>query len=319
MSVEFESPAQIVATYENGLPGWQYNPETMDRLFADQKVQLFSEAAAHLAGVGKGKMALLWRSREMYDPGAFGQEPQVRGSCVSHGSRNARDTTRAVEIHIKGEAEEYYKRGATEPTYAARGSYGEGMDPAVATRFETDVGFLFRQKYPFGDLTRLNEGDLVDRWTGRMPDEVKAECRKCHVGRWIAPTTVDQAKDLLFSGYAMHSGQNFGVAANSDSRGIAVPSGAWSHDMATVGFDDSREIYPVGVFLIANSWAAWNSKPRVWPEDRYGPWPVGSFWVSEAVYADYFVGSQSIFAFCDVVGVPQKKLPDYGNLTNILG
>jgi len=157
VKIPFRTPAEIVAAYNAGLPGWRFDPRTMGDLFADGKAELFAATAPHLHGVGKGKMALLWRSREIFDPGAYGQEPQVRGSCVSHGSRNARDTTRAVEIHIKGEAEEYYRRGATEPTYAARGHRGEGMDPAVATRFEVDYGFLFRKKYPFADLTQLNE------------------------------------------------------------------------------------------------------------------------------------------------------------------
>lgn len=308
----FRAPREIQAAYENGLPGWQFNQDTMDGLFADGLVDSFDAVAGHLAGIGAGKRALLYRSRDKYDPGAFGQEAQVRGSCVSHGSRNARDTTRAVEIHIKGEPEEYYKRGATEPTYASRGSYGEGMDPAQATRFEVQVGFLFREKYPFGDLTRLNEMALVDSWTRRMPDEVVAECKKHHVGRWIAPTSTSQAKDLMQAGYALHSGQNFGVASQSDSRGIAIPSGSWSHDMATVGYDDTREVYPECVFLIANSWAQWNAKPKVWPTEILGEWPVGSFWVTEEVYGRYFVGSRSIFAYCDVVGVPRKKLPDYG-------
>jgi len=316
MTVRFDSPQEIVAAYENGLPGWRFHQDTMDSLFADGKASLFADAAPHLAGIGKGKRALLWRSREVYDPGAFGQESQTRGSCVSHGSRNARDTTRAVEIHIKGEAEEYYKRGATEPTYAARGHYGEGMDPALATRFEVDFGFLFRERYPFADLSLLNEGLANPSF---LTAEVKAACKAHNVGRWIAPRTADEVKDLLYAGYALHSGQNFGVAARSDARGIAVPSGRWAHDMATVGYDDTREVYPVGVFLIVNSWGRWNEKPRVWPEDRYGPWPVGSFWVAEDVYDRYFVGSRSICAYCDVQGVPQKKLPDWGDVKGVLG
>jgi len=316
MTVTFQTPEEIVAAYENGLPGWQFHRETMDALMADRKAVLFAEAAPHLAGIGKGKMALLWRSREQFDPGAFGQEAQTRGSCVSHGSRNARDTTRAVEIHIKRDAEEYFRRGATEPTYASRGHNGEGMDPAVATRFEADCGFLFRQRYPFADLSQLNEGLANARF---LTEEVRATCRQHNVGRWVAPSTADEVKDLLYAGYALHSGQNFGVRATSDERGIAVPSGRWSHDMATVGYDDTREVYPVGVFLVVNSWGRWNQRPKVLPEDRYGPWPEGSFWVAEDVYARYFVGSGSIFAYCDIKGVPQKTLPDYGNLANVLG
>jgi hypothetical protein len=71
--------------------------------------------------------------------------------------------------------------------------------------------------------------------------------------------------------------------------------------------------------LVANSWGRWNEPPKVWPEDRYGPWPEGSFWVAEDVYERYFVGSRSIFSYCDIRGVPQKQLPDYGNLKDVLG
>jgi len=316
VTVDFRTPDQIRSAYENGLPGWQFNQNSMDRLFSDGKAALFAAEAMHLAGVGAGKMALLWRSRELFDQGAFGKEAQTRGSCVSHGSRNARDTTRSVEIHIKKEPEEYYLRGATEPTYAARGSRGEGMDPARAARFEVDNGFLFRQKYPFADLSQLNER-LAE--PSLLTDAALVECRKHNVGRWVSPQTADQVKDLLYSGYALHSGQSYGVRGTSDNRGISVRSGSWSHDMATVGYDDTREVYPVGVFLVANSWGKWNSRPTVWPEDRYGVWPEGSFWVDEETYARHFVGSGSIFAYCDIKGIPQKNLPDYGNLTDILG
>ena len=315
MTALFTEPMELLLAYENGLPGWQFNQDSMDRLFADGKAALFAAEAMHLAGVGAGKMALLWRSRELFDPGVYGKEPQTRGSCVSHGSRGSRDTTAAVEIHIKGEPEEY-KRGATEPTYAARGSRGEGMDPARAARFEADTGFLYREKYPFADLSQLNER-LAE--PSLLTEAALAECRKHNVGRWVAAQTADEVKDLLYSGYALHSGQNYGVRGTSDNRGISVRSGYWSHDMATVGYDDTKEVYPVGVFLVANSWGKWNSRPAVWPEDRYGVWPEGSFWVDEETYARHFVGSGSIFAYCDIKGIPQKNLPDYGNLTNILG
>jgi len=315
----FQAPDRIAAAYEDGLPGWQFHEETMDALMADRKAMRFAEAALHLAGVGQGKMALLWRSREKYDPGAFGQESQTTGDCVSHGSRNAREVTRCVEIHIKREPEEFFLRTATEPTYGARGHGGQGMDPAKATRFERDFGFLFRQRYPFADLSRY-DARIGSGW-GRsgVPEAVKQQCRQHNVGQWVAPQTADESKDLLYAGYALHSGQNFGVKSSSDRRGIAVPGSPWSHDMATVGYDDTCEVYPVCVFLIANSWGLWNQRPKIWPEDRYGPWPEGSFWVAEDVYARYFVGSRSIFAYCDIKGVPQKALPDYGNLTTILG
>jgi len=311
--------SNIAAAYENGLPGWQFNPDTMDELMADGKAIPFADAAPHLAGVGKGKLALLWQSREKYDPGAFGQECQTTGDCTSHGSRNAREVTRCVEIHITGEPEVFYRRSATEPTYGARGHSGQGMDPAKAARFEVDYGFLFRQEYPFADLSTYNAKVGIGWGRSGVPDAVKDECARHNVGKWVTPTSADEVKDLLYSGYALHSGQNFGVKTVSDDRGIAIPSKPWMHDMATVGYDDTREVYPVGVFLICNSWGRWNHQPKVWPADRYGPWPVGSFWVAEDVYEHYFVGSRSIFAYADIKGVPQKRLPDYGNLQTILG
>jgi hypothetical protein len=240
-------------------------------------------------------------------------------NCVSHGSRNARDITRSVEIHIKREPEEYYLRGATEATYGARGWSGQGMDPATATRFEVDHGFLFRQSYPFADLSKY-DARIGTGWGSRgVPEAVKEECRKHNVGRYVAPKTSEEAQDLLHAGYGIHSGQSYGVGAQSDARGISRKAAAWNHDMATGGYDDTREVYPVCVFLILNSWGLWNKKPLVWPEEVYGPWPEGSFWITEEDYARWFVGTGSIFAYCDINGVPQKKLPDWGNLKHVLG
>jgi hypothetical protein len=315
----FRTPDEIRKAYEDGLPGWQYNQKTMDALFEDGLAHLYQDACPHLAGVGAGKRALLWRSRELYDPGGYSAERQVRGSCTSHGSRSARDTTRAVEIHIKGEPEEYYKRGATEATYAARGHYGEGMDSALAARFEVENGFLFRERYSFGDLSKLNETSLVDSWTGRIPQEVLAECKKHNVGRWVTPRTADEAKDLFYSGYACHSGQNFGWSTESDAKGLIIPGRPWMHDMCSSGYDDTREFYSACVFFVPNSWGQWNQKPRFWPEEAYGPWVPGMSVVPEDLWAQYFVGSRSMFFYCDVKGVPQKNLPDYGNLAGVLG
>ena len=319
MTKLYQTPRQIEAAYAAGLPGWQFNQETMDDLWMDRVVKTVSGEAPHILKVGAGKKAFLWRSRELFDPGAFGHEQQTTGDCVSHGSRGCFDTVRCVEIHIKKEPETFFLRTATEPPYGARGHSGQGMDPAKATRFTHDFGMMFRQKYASVDLSKYNSKIGTDWGRNGVPADVKEECKKHDIGKWIAPRSVDEVKDLLYSGYALHSGQRFGVKNKSDRDGIAVQGSNWNHDMATVGYDDTQEVYPDCVFLVANSWGPWNVYPYVWPIDRYGQWPVGSFWVREELYAKYFVGSRSIFAYCDVKGVPQKKLPDYGDLTNVLG
>jgi hypothetical protein len=48
MSDPFQTPEQIRAAYEDGLPGWQFNPDTMDALLAFGKATLFAETAPHL-------------------------------------------------------------------------------------------------------------------------------------------------------------------------------------------------------------------------------------------------------------------------------
>lgn len=315
----YRTPRQIEAAYASGLPGWQFDQDTMEDLFCDKKVFLFSIKASHLKGVGKGKKAFLWRSRELFDPGAFGHEQQTTGDCVSHGCRNCFDTVRCVEIHIKGEPEEFFLRTATEPCYGSRGHGGQGMDPAKATRFTDEFGTMFRMKYLYIDLTKYNSKIGTNWGRSGVPTEVKEECKKHDIGKWISPSSIDEVKDLLYAGYALHSGQKFGVKNKSDKYGIAIQGIGWNHDVATVGYDDTREVYPDCVYLVANSWGVWNAPPAVWPVDRYGEWPIGSFWVREELYAKYFVGSRSIFAYCDVKGVPQKNLPNFGDLENVLG
>ncbi len=319
MTKLYKTPRQIQHAYESGLPGWQFNQATMDDLWSDRIIRSVVMGAPHLIGSGAGKMALLYRSRELFDPGAFGHEAQTTGDCVSQGSRSAFDTTRCVEIHIKGEPEMFYKRTATEPCYGARGHGGQGMDPARATRFTHDYGTMFRERYSFVDLSKYNSKIGTNWGRSGVPNEVKEECTKHGIGKWIAPTTSGEAKDLLHAGYALHSGQQFGVKNKSDSSGISIQGSAWNHDMATIACDDTMEVYPECVFLIANSWGVWNVKPAVWPVDRYGEWPIGSFWVRESLYQKYFIGNRSIAAYCDVEGVPMKELPNYGDLKGILG
>lgn len=307
------TPNAIWLAYEEGLPGCHHNQETLDEFWASQPDAYFTDACPHLAGTGTGKRALLWRSRELYDPGAFGRESQTTGDCVSHGSRNARDTTRAVEIHIQKQPEEYFLRGATEPTYGARGHGGEGMDPARASRFERDTGWLYRQKYDgVVDLSKY-DSDIGSRWgRGGVPDEVKILCNKFKVGRFILPVLVSDCMDLMANGYAGHSGQSWGTGSLPSSDGLNRKKGSWNHDMATVGYDDTKEVFPETCFFVANSWGAWNQQNPKWDERVLGPWIPGMIVVPADEYERYFIDSGSIFYYADIDGVPAKTLPDWG-------
>jgi len=316
------TPQQLEDIYRAGFPGWNFDQREWDNFLAEDANRF--QATDHLRGSGKGKAAYLWQSREKYDPGASGEEAQTTGDCVSHGDRNARDITRSVEIHIGNEPESNFKRGATEPTYGARGHGGQGMSPAVASRFVRDYGWLVRQNYSdLGvDLSRYNARIGINWGRSGVPEAVKEKCKEHNVGSYTIPHSVEDARDLMANGFAGHSGQSWGCSAESNRDGIAITSARWNHDMCVAGMDDTGKIYPAKygtVFLIWNSWGKWNRQPRVWPEEVLGPWPIGSFWVDEETFDRYFIGSGSIMFYSNLKGFPPQELPDYGTPEGVFG
>lgn len=235
-------------------------------------------------------------------------------NCVSHGSRNARDITRAVEILVKKEPEDWFKMGATEPTYGARGHGGEGMSPGRASQFERDVGFLARTNYEgVVDLSKY-KSSIGSKWgAGGVPENVKALCRKNKVGLISQVRTQEDLMDAMFNGYAAHSGQYASWSVESNSKGVhGRTPGGWNHDMCVAGYDDSKEFFPFRVWMIANSWGAWNQKPKGWPKE-YGEWVPGMILTS----ADDFnvcVESGDCWVYGSIDGYPPQKLPDYGTI-----
>ncbi|MEA1999536.1 MAG: hypothetical protein U9N61_09505 [Euryarchaeota archaeon] len=316
------TPRELLLIYNDGFPGAPVNPIERDSLFADGLVKT-ADHIQHLVlqNPGNGKRALLFRSREQFDPGAFGKENQTDGDCTSHGDRNTRDTARCVEIHVKGEPERYKGRGATEPTYGFRGHSGAGMDPGRAARFVTEYGFMIRQNYSgCVDLSQYNSS-VGSRW-GRSgpPSCVLEQCKEHPVGEYVTPNDPDEAMALFHNGYPCHSGQNIGFDSTPNSRGYHDRQGSWNHDMATVGYDDTCKIWPVRVYFVVNSWGKWNSQWSKWENDSelqriLGPPITGMMTVHHEVWERYFLGGQSIYFYSDIKGYPMQKLPDYGTGT----
>jgi len=315
----FDTPQGIKSLYDNGFAGAPVDIDYRDMLVGSGIVGS-SLNIQHLTKTnpGNGKRALLWRSREKYDKGAFAEESQTTGDCTSHGDRNARDVTRAVEIDIKGEPEEYYKRGATEPTYGYRGYGGQGMDPGRAAAFVTKYGWMVREDYPgCVDLSRY-DSRIGSGWGRSGPPQcVLDACSKHGVGKQVTPRTADEAMALFQNGYACHSGQNVGFADSPGSDGIHRRSGSWNHDMSTVGYDDTKEIWNERVYFVVNSWGDFNRQWEKWKNDRtmqhvLGPTVPGMIVVAADVWERYFLGGQSIYFYGDMEGFPAKTLPNYG-------
>lgn len=247
---------------------------------------------------------------EVYDIGinskehAFLANGIIVHNCVSHATRTSIDGTRAVEIDIKGESEAFIARSATEAIYQSRGHRGQGMSCSGAARYVHQVGgILLRKKYKGVDLS-IYDGSVGARH--RIPRSILIDEASKHQVKTVSLiTTVSEARDALANGYFISVCSNYGFSSRRDKHGIANPRGRWNHAMGWIAGDDTQEIYNETLFLVQNSWGAWNSGPK-----RHGQ-PDGSFWIREGVAAG-MLAQRGAWVFSNVEGFPAKQLPNYG-------
>jgi len=299
--VDFKKPSDLLKAYKEGFVGSYCDPEDVDRLLGELPHPLFGAAAYNLYESGKGKIALLYKNVQRFDPSFGYTERQVTGDCVSMSTRNAIDVTRSTEI-IGGEREEWVARSATEAIYGSRGHGGQGMSCSVAARFvHQNGGVLLRKKYGSIDLSKY-DGMLGARW-GRsgVPRELKEEGKKHQVKTISLIKTVEEARDAIANGYAISVCSGHGFSSRRDKYGIAKRSGGWSHAMCWCAMDDSHEIHKETLFLVQNSWGVWNGGPKRLDQ------PDGSFWIRERDAAD-MLSQNGSWVLSDVDGFPPRKV-----------
>lgn len=309
MPGEYKDSLSLLSAYDQGLTGYIESPRDKAEFMESQSYQYFDEP--NIKGSGAGQRALLWGYALKLDPKSF-TERQTTGDCVSHGSRNARDITRASAILARNMPFDWYKRGATEPTYGARGHSGQGMSPAKASKFERDVGFLAREKYEPCDLSKYDASYGI-KWGSRgVPSDVQELCKQHKVGRITNVRSQEDLMDAMVNGYAAHSGQYAAWSSSPSGNIHRRKSGGWSHDMCLAGYDDTKTHWPFRVWFIANSWGAWNSPVPDWPAD-YPPQPRGMI-VTKAEDFDVCVRNGDCWVYGDIDGYPPQRLPDFGTL-----
>lgn len=280
--------------------------ELKDRLVQTQGSDLFEDIGAPLAGSGKGKLSMPFLSYVALDPGAF-SEGQGGPDCTTHGSRNAFDTSRAVEIHIGGELESFVARGATEFTYWFRGHRGAGMSPAVASILHHKRGVLLRKKYEFADLTNYDFDNAL-LFNGNVPKEFDEVANPHTVQYQARALSTDEVRDALANGYGGHVGSQQGFHNERDENGIMAPSGSWNHDMAVLACDDTHEIVDETLWGIFNSWRKWNRGP--WRPGR--ELVDGAGWVRHSVFQN-MLRTGEVMIVGNFKGFPPQKLPDYAS------
>ena len=230
----------------------------------------------------------------------------ISHNCVSHGTRNAVDVSRAVEIDVDNEPESWIARGATEAIYGARGFSGQGMSCSRAAEFVSKIGgVLVRQNYKnVIDLSKYN-GNVGASWGGRgLPDKVLDLANDHQMRTTSLIRTVEEARDALANGYGLSVCSNYGFSNVRDKKGFARTQGNWGHCMGWLACDDSNGDLS---FLVQNSWGKWNGGGH----PAWGPIPEGSFLIHADV-AQGMLNQNGSYAFSGFDGFPVQKLPSYG-------
>lgn len=230
----------------------------------------------------------------------------ISHNCVSHGTRNAVDLTRAVEIHVEKEKEAWIARGATEAIYGSRGHGGQGMSCSRAAEFVNKIGGVLVRKNYEGiiDLTKYNS-TIGSRWgSSGVPESVKKLAQKHQIQTVSNIQSVEEARDALANGYGLSVCSSYGFSNKRNDKGISNVSGSWAHCMAWIACDDTGS---EPLFLVQNSWGKWNSGGH--PD--WGKIPDGSFLIAADVAAGMIRGGGA-FAFSAFDGFPPQKLPNYG-------
>lgn len=299
------SPEDLYSNYRKGFSGCLWEQHVYEELIESSKYAYFKDGAKKIKTSGKGKLSTPYKSLLKFDKKAF-DERQTTGDCVSHGTRNACDISRAVEIDIKKEREGWIARGATEAIYGARGHGGQGMSCSRAATFVSQSGgIVVRKNYPgVADFSKYN-GNLGAGWGGRgLPDKVIDLANDHQIKTVSLVKTLEEARDALANGYGLAVCSNVGFSNKRDKNGIAKRSGSWAHCMAWVACDDTGS---EPLFLVQNSWGKWNDGGH----PSWGPIPDGSFLITAEVAANMLAQNGS-YAFSEFDGFPVQKLPDYG-------
>ena len=298
--MDFSTPRKILNIYRQGFVGSICDPEDTAKLLGELPMPVFGAAAHTLYGSGKDKLSLPFKSLLKFDSEFGPSERQTTGDCVSHSTRNAVDITRAVEIDVKGEREDFVARGATEAIYQSRGHKRQGMTCSGAARYVHDKGgILLRQDYGAVDLSTYNSKTGSQH---KIPNSVyRDEARKHQVKTISNIRTVDEARDALANGYAISVCSGYGFSSRRDSHGIAKRSGKWSHAMAWIACDDTHKRLNETLFLVQNSWGSWNSGPKRCDQ------PEGSFWIREKDARGMLSGGGA-WGFSNVDGFPPRKV-----------
>lgn len=290
------------------LLGWVDDPQQREEYLNQAKYPLFASAAPTLKDSGKGKLSLPYLAVHKLSQNSkiFEEERQIGPDCVSHGYRNTGDISRGYEISVRGEAEEWINRGATECIYGARGHCGAGMSGSRAAQLLSKVGFAIRKKYGKYDLSKYNY-HLGNSWCpNNVPEEILQEIKQHCFGTASLAKTVEELRDALANGYAACECSNFLPASKRDSKGFVVQGGSGGHAKTVAGCDDTNGNMD---FMIINSWGKYQTGGvPSWANDNF----PDSAYMIKAEQMQRILNAGETYIISNFDGFPAQKFLDWG-------
>lgn len=323
-----------VAAYESGLVGAMANPRAEEE-FADYIIRSGGNPdgaeVAHeweFAGLGEGKLTLLFPQVMTVFPDCFPQAPQLVGDCVARGTANTLLVSLGMEIASGKPDEESgmvevapelptlgVMQGvvSSESLWCWRGYDHDGWSCPAAARVACENGFLVRKPYPeLGvDLTKYTN-DTIRLGGSRPPDDKwRAESKKHRARTATNLKGREEVRDYLAQGYGVQNCSGLGFSKTRDENGVAKQTGSWAHCQMWLGYDDREEtkkLYGQALVLWQNSWGGgWQSGGRRILGTQIDI-PPGSYWA----LAETIEQCGSRIALSSVVGWPRRKHTTYG-------
>ena len=238
-----------------------------------------------MIGSSEGKLCTPYKFFLNVDPQKAMKHRQRTGDCVSIGLVTASDIRRVWEFAKLLEREQYIARQCSALPYSGRGHTGQGADPYRLSMWHLKSGFLLEQLFTDADgkewdFRNYDEYYKIGIKYGRtgLPDSIISITSQHAMRRAQRVRDTNALADLMWSGYTAHLGSNLGVANTGDP--ISPRRGSWAHDMAPVGFDDTRKYFNFRVWLWDQSWGpSWNRVTNI-PQE-WLPWGEGMFAISE--------------------------------------
>lgn len=268
----------------------QYARACRDEFRAEQGQEArFATAAGtgDLYGDWKGQLCIPYAHHLDIDPAKAYAGAQLTGDCVSWAKRTSRDHARCFDIGELNEAEEYVQRSATADLYSMRGHTGAGASPSRIALAATRIGILLEGPIESPD------GEVWDFSEYREYYKLGMRYGRTGLPRWIfeanrqyGPKQVaeieapEELLTALWNGCGCSVGSMLGVAKTGGHKGVPFlsrVSGSWAHDMAIIGFDDTRQHLDETIVIWDQSWGDWNRVSQsAWPAE-YGKMPEGAF------------------------------------------